>query len=39
MAHKTNTGNRHIYNYTRHIETKYDKENEKKKNTKTQTLT
>jgi len=30
MAHKTNTENRHIYKYTKHLKTQYDKEKEKK---------
>jgi len=31
MAHKTYTGNRHIYEYIKHLKTQYDKEKEKKK--------
>jgi len=31
MAHKTNTGNRHIYKYVEHSKTQQDKEKEKKK--------
>jgi len=38
MAHKTNTGNRHIYKYTKHLKTHYDKEKEMKKGNKTQRL-
>jgi len=29
MAHKTYTGNRHIYKYTKHLKTQYDKEKKK----------
>jgi len=39
MAHKINTGNRHIYKFTKDLKTQYDKENDKKKSTKTQRLT
>jgi len=30
VAHKTNTGNRHIYKYTKHLKTQFDKEKEKR---------